>query len=355
MTLWIILTSNQGIRYININVIMIFILLTMIRLFLPFEYGFTNNIPCKMVLPTISKFMYKHFFIGYRKFYVYQVFLLIWITGFLIKLSQVVIQYYKICQNIKNLPTCYHIKSILDELLTDQNRYVNFKVVSITGLTTPVIFGLRHPTIMIPNNEYSDEELTYILHHELEHFYQHDLWIKAILEFLCAIYWWNPFCKFFKKQVSKALELRTDNKVIKSMNEQQRLMYLNCILKVAKNHAKPMNNLGLGFDGKRTSLKQRFYYILDYQVTKRKTLIIVNSILAGLIIFLSTTIILEPYSIKSENATNTFIISADNSYFVKSQDGYDLYVNSTYYATINEPKDSLLALPVYESLEKETK
>ena len=70
---------------------------------------------------------------------------------------------------------------------------------------------------------------------------------------------------------------------------------------------------------------------------------------------MSTTIILEPYSIKSENATNTFIISADNSYFVKSQDGYDLYVNSTYYATINEPKDSLLALPVYESLEKETK
>lgn len=249
MALWLIMSTNQGIRYVNINVIMIFIVLTIIRLFLPFEYGFTNTIPSKVILPTIFKLISNYFSIGYGGLYVYQVLLLIWITGFLVRLYQVVVQYYKICKDIKNLPACYSIKSILDELLMRKKQYVNFRVVKIPGLMTPVILGLRYPTIMIPDNEYTQEEFTYILRHEMEHYYQHDLWIKAILEILCAFYWWNPFCGVFKKQASKALEMRTDSKVIRAMDERERLKYLDCLLKVAKSHTKPMNNLGLAFEG----------------------------------------------------------------------------------------------------------
>lgn len=320
MALWLILSTNQGIRYVNINFIMVFIMLIMIRLFLPFEYGFTNSIACTVVLPSISKLVYHYFAIGSGGFYGYQILLLIWMTGFFVRLYQIAIQYYKVCKDIKCLPDCHGIKPILNEVIIKNKRYVNFKVIKISGLMTPVILGLWHPTIMIPSNDYTQEELIYILHHETEHYYQHDLWIKAILELLCALYWWNPFCSIFKKQVSKALEMRTDSKVIGAMDERQRLKYLDCLLKVAKSHTKPMNNLALGFDGKRTCLKQRFCYILDYQITKRKALIIINSILAGVIIFLSTTIILEPYFIKPENAAGTYTINKNNSFFCKKRD-----------------------------------
>lgn len=352
IALWFILSTNQGIRYVNINFIMVFITLIMIRLFLPFEYGFTNSIACKAVLPSISRLVSHYFAIGSGGFYAYQMLLLIWMTGFFVRLYQIAIQYYKICKDIKCLPDCHSIKSILNEVLIKKKRYMNFKVVKISGLMTPVILGLRHPTIMIPSNDYTKEELIYILSHETEHYYQHDLWIKAILEFLCALYWWNPFCRIFKKQVSKSLEMRTDSKVIGAMDERERLKYLDCLLKVAKSHTKPMNNLGLAFEGKRTNFKQRFCYILDYQVTKKKALIIVNSILAGIIIFLSTTIIFEPYSIKTEDAADTLIINEDNSFFVRNDEGYDWYVDNTYFVTINKINDDYLNLPVYESLEK---
>lgn len=355
MVIWFILSTNQSIRYININVIIIFILLTMIRLFLPFEYGFTHNIPCKMILPSISKFVFNHFSIGYGRLYVYQVLLLIWMMGFLIRLFQTLVQYYKICKSMNCLPNCYTIKSILDEVIKEKKIYVNFKVVKISGLMTPAIVGLRYPTIMIPDNEYTKEELTFILRHETEHFYQCDLWIKALLEIFCALYWWNPFCQIFKGQTAKALEMRVDSKVIKTMNEQQRLKYLECLLKVAKSHTKRTNNLSLCFNGKRTTLKQRFCFILDYQGTKQKKWILANVFCAGIIIFLSAAIILEPYSIKYENTIGTFTISEKNSFFVKNESGYDLYVNATYYATVDKPKDGLSELPVYESLEKEIK
>ena len=355
MALWLILSTNQGVRYVNINFIMVFVILIMIRLFLPFEYGFTNSIASKTVLPPISRLVFHYFAIGSGGFYAYQMLLLIWVTGFFVRLYQVVIQYYKVCKDIKYLPECHGIKSLLNEVLIKKKRYVDFKVVKISGLMTPVILGLWHPTIMIPENDYSQEELIYILRHETEHYYQHDLWIKAILEFLCALYWWNPFCRILKKQTSKALEMRTDSKVIGTMDERQRLRYLDCLLKVAKSHTKPMNNEALGFDGKKSNLKQRFCFILDYQVTKRKTLIIVNSIFAGIIIFLSTTIILEPYSIKPEDAAGTLIINEDNSFFVRNDEGYDWYVDNTYFVTINEINDDFLNLPVYESLENEEK
>ena len=355
MALWLILSTNQGVRYVNINFIMVFVILIMIRLFLPFEYGFTNSIASKTVLPPISRLVFHYFAIGSGGFYAYQMLLLIWVTGFFVRLYQVVIQYYKVCKDIKYLPECHGIKSLLNEVLIKKKRYVDFKVVKISGLMTPVILGLWHPTIMIPENDYSQEELIYILRHETEHYYQHDLWIKAILEFLCALYWWNPFCRIFKKQTSKALEMRTDSKVIGMMDERQRLRYLDCLLKVAKSHTKPMNNMALGFDGKKSNLKQRFCFILDYQVPKRKTLIIVNSIFAGIIIFLSTTIILEPYSIKPEDAAGTFTIDEDNSFFVRNDEGYDWYVDNTYFVTIKKINDDFLNLPVYESLENEEK
>ena len=352
MALWLILSTNPVIRYVNINFIMVFVILIMIRLLLPFEYGFTNSIACKMVLPFISKLIFHYITIGSGGFYAYQMLLLIWMTGFFVRLYQVFIQYYKVCKDIKCLPDCHGIKSILNEVLIKKKRYVNFKVVKISGLTTPIILGLCHPAIMIPSNDYTQEELIYILRHETEHYYQHDLWIKAILEFLCALYWWNPFCGVLKKQASKALEMRTDSKVIEAMDEKQRLKYLDCLLKMAKSHTKPMNNLALGFDGKRSNLKQRFCFILDYQITKRKALIIVNSILAGIIIFLSTTIILEPYSIKPEDAADTYTINKNNSFFVKSETNYDLYVNDTYFVTVDEIEDDFLDLSVYESLEE---
>ena len=48
------------------------------------------------------------------------------------------------------------------------------------GFFRQVILGLWHPTIMMPDNDYTQDELIYILRHETEHYYQHDLWIKTI-------------------------------------------------------------------------------------------------------------------------------------------------------------------------------
>jgi len=291
MVLWLVLNSNQGIKYININFIMIFNILIMIRLFLPFEYSFTKNIAFKVVLPSNPL----------KEYYVDEILLLVWMTGFIFKSYQIVVLYYRLYNNIKRLPYCCSMEPILDKIGIKKKRFVNFKIVKTSELMTPAIFGLFHPTIIIPNNDYTQEELYYIFCHETEHYYQRDLWIKVILEFLCALYWWNPFSKVFRELVSKTIEMRIDSKIIGTMDERQRLEYLSCLLKVAKSHKKSINNLTVAFNGKKANLKQRFYHVLNYQITQKKRLIVVNSILAGIIIFLSLAITLEPYYIKPKD------------------------------------------------------
>lgn len=117
---------------------------------MPFEYNFTTNIACPVVLPFTYKLVYNYLAIGSGGVYIYQILLLIWVTGFFAKLYQLVVHYHKLCLDTKNLPDCDRIKSILIELHPKKKRHTNFKVVIVSGLITPVIFGLRRPTIMIP-------------------------------------------------------------------------------------------------------------------------------------------------------------------------------------------------------------
>ena len=57
-------------------------------------------------------------------------------------------------------------------------------------ITEPFIKGLFKSIIYIPDMEYSDEELTHILSHELEHHKGKDSIKKIFFHFIKIIFWW---------------------------------------------------------------------------------------------------------------------------------------------------------------------
>lgn len=59
-------------------------------------------------------------------------------------------------------------------------------------VSSPMLMGLLHPVILLPDEELTTEELALVLRHELTHLKRGDLLVKAGLVLAYALHWYNP-------------------------------------------------------------------------------------------------------------------------------------------------------------------
>lgn len=149
------------------------------------------------------------------------------------------------------------------------------QMIKTSHVDVPMITGVVKPSIYLPDIELSDTELYHILSHEWTHYLHKDIWIKLFVKLLCVFYWWNPFFLLFKQDVDYALELRCDLSLTMKMKEEERIEYLQAILKVAKhlNEKKQVSSTtaaGVTGTQKNHPLKRRFEYILEYSMPNMK-------------------------------------------------------------------------------------
>lgn len=85
-----------------------------------------------------------------------------------------------------------------------QSSYVN----------TPMIVGLGHPAVVLPDIGWAQEELTLVLRHELTHYRHRDLWMKWVGAVLCALHWFNPCVWLLIRQLERWMELACDAAVV---------------------------------------------------------------------------------------------------------------------------------------------
>lgn len=356
--IWLFLKNNRLIKEIGVGSLFFCIAIIMIRLFIPVEFTFANNLAFKRVLPKIV-FFFEIPIIASSNYNIcfHHVIYVIWLIGAIIQLSRILQSYKHFKRTISKLPVVkdVHVQNTLQKTLQNYNESVNFKIVQTDMISTPMILGVLKPWIVVPQLEFSQNEWHYILSHEIAHYYHGDLWVKIIIEFLCIIYWWNPFIYLLKKQVSKVLEIHTDLTITKSMDELERIEYLECLLKIAKYNAnRQLNKLALTFDSESTSmLSQRFHIVLENSNQKEKfrfkSIFLTIPIL--FLVVLSFFFVFEPYFILPNDAYGTVEITNENSYLIQNQDNtYDLYINDQFFGTVNEIKDSYANLVIYKNI-----
>ena len=72
------------------------------------------------------------------------------------------------------------------------------EVTKYSQATSPLIVGFIHPILVIPDEAYSQEELYFILKHELVHLKRHDTYYKLLLLAVNALHWFNPVVWFMR-------------------------------------------------------------------------------------------------------------------------------------------------------------
>ncbi len=352
--------NSKRILTIGYHTLTIVCVLSIVRLLFPFEFSFTKNIYLNETAARIAGFFRKkHMLSPNIKVSVFDIGTFIWLIGIIIKLYKYVKTYKRDYFLIHSIGTDVSNNDRYSKLLACACQYYhftrNFDVYEIEGLSSPMIFSICKPAILLPTqNQYTDQELIFIFRHEVGHFYYHHLLYHFFVELFSIVYWWNPLNKYIKNQIDALLEMSIDHNFSASTDET--IAYLNCLLKVKKQSAQqqlfPKLNSSLSMNNLQESMLEKRFQLLTHSQKQHHFLsafIIIVSI--GIYLF-SYCFTLKGNGLPDETKTGEmFLLTDENSYGISNGDGtYDLYLYSEYLETV----DSLMGydyVPIYNSLE----
>ncbi len=274
--IYFVLRDNRMIERIGMTALAMCIGATILRLFIPFELTTSRNMPIGKLLPALIRFLEIQVIqSGGITIRLLDVLYIIWVSGIIIQLVKTIYIYTRFTRTITNSHSDIddEVKEAFYQLNSDYSKPSSVQIIQTDLISTPMVFGFFRPRIILPEIKLTTEEWYCILKHELSHYICGDLWVKFLVEFLCTIYWWNPFVYLFSNQISKAQEIHIDLYVTKSMNEEERIKYLECLIKIAKiPHSRKLNKWILSFNGEsRNILSQRFNIILNHPNSSDET------------------------------------------------------------------------------------
>ncbi|WP_018306174.1 M56 family metallopeptidase [Desulfitobacterium hafniense] len=133
-----------------------------------------------------------------------------------------------------------------------------FRCPNISG---PMLTGFFRPAVLLPDLDYTQEELSVILRHELTHYRRGDIWYKLLLLAANSLHWFNPLVYVMRRAACRDLEYACDDLVVKNSSLEVRKHYSFIILKSMQNGQAPA--LTTGFSGSGNDAKKRFANILN--------------------------------------------------------------------------------------------
>ena len=289
--------------------------------------------------------------------YLSLIFLIIWILGVIIFTMILFYTNYKldfIKKFIKPLNN-KKIENLYNDIISEMNIVKKPLLGKSHKVASPITLGLFKPYIILPNDtitEFSNDEIKYILLHELTHYKNKDILINYIVCLFQVLYWFNPIIWFLFKELKTDMEIACDIAVLKVLNESNYIDYGKTIINFASKISElPTLSPSSGISGSKKQIKKRIQKISAFK-TENKTFIL-KSTFIYLIIGLFTLTQIPLISAAAANDKNVYsfndnqVIYEDLSYYFPDLSGsfvlYDL--NSKQYSIYNEKKSVLRVSP----------
>ena len=198
-----------------------------------------------------------------------EIIILIWAAGFLISVSSELCKYYLYQKNIRRWskrPKEAHTLRIAAAVSKEMRIQYTVPILVSEKAESPMLLGFIHPCIYLPHENFEEQDLFFVIRHELAHYERRDVWYKVLLFIARAIHWFNPFVYIMCRYASADIERSCDDFVLMGKPYKYRKAYSETILAVIK-HQK-WNLLSTDFYGGMSVLKERFQNILDMKNKK---------------------------------------------------------------------------------------
>lgn len=262
--------SAKTIRMLNFGYLACLYLFCLGRMFFSLELPFAAVIRAPSLMNPVHDVNEANLPMMEGAFLVSDLLLLVWAVGSILLFAQFLIRYHRGKRDIDRLPKQENqvLQKILDELQRGNKRRIPIQVLCCSGLSTPCGIGLLRRQILLPSQEYTEEELFHILSHELQHFQTHDLLVKWMIRVFQCLFWWNPLVYLLGKDMDQVLEIKCDLSVVKNYSRQETLAYMRTIknqLEQAIHTEKivPVASASLVGNFAMSNVEERFLYLAE--------------------------------------------------------------------------------------------
>lgn len=182
---------------------------------------------------------------------------IVWIIGGAIFVMMAVVIYAMTLRYL-NTAVLMEKNSLIEKCKKKMKVKGHVSILQSSRVNTPIVLGVMNPRIIIPEG-ISDDDLEYVLLHELSHIKRKDNLWKLISVFAVCIHWFNPFAWLFLYISSRDLEIACDERVLKNIKNENRKNYANTIIALAEKQRITINALGS------TAVKKRIITISNYK------------------------------------------------------------------------------------------
>lgn len=172
---------------------------------------------------------------------------------------------------LKRLLRCCHEltdRDVLFRAMTATKTDTDVRVLSCSGLSTALTFGIFHPVILLPNPILEKDRLYMSLVHELTHIKQHDLLLKLLALVVQGLNWFNPLTYLMTSDLDESCELLCDRRVIDVLGDDNIKAYCSLLIDTAANP--PIINVtpSAGLVRPKKSIKRRIYSIMNKRLSR---------------------------------------------------------------------------------------
>lgn len=241
-----------------------------------------------------------------------------------------------------------------------------FNVKFCKAVTTPMVFGIVKPVLLLPCIDLTDAELTIVLRHELVHMKRRDIWYKLLVMTARAVHWFNPMVHIMASAADRDMEFACDAEVVRSQNADYRRGYCETIMRLVHNGRGRGTALSTCFFFSKKTVMDRFKGILDEKIKRNGIVmfcvIAVSVAVSGGVITFATDSVAEvieddlgiverptpppaPTPEPTAEPQPVYEDDTDDTYYEPESDGTDDYVYEDY--TVPEYEDYVPEEPEY--------
>jgi beta-lactamase regulating signal transducer with metallopeptidase domain len=237
---------------------------------------------------------------------------LFWILGAILLLVVKGIQYGKYLKRLKRFMRPINqeelkedYKRCIQEIYFNdrkrQSQYSKIIINKCSVITSPMTIGIFKPTILFPEESYSNKDFYFILKHELIHIQRRDSLMKLVRLIVLVLNWYNPFCYVLSRHLDHWCETSCDELVIYNSTRAECMDYSKLLLKYAA--VKKVTTATINLIGGKDNMKDRLHSIMDHRKKHSSKVLVVLLLCIVFTTVIVSTITHTDVSASSDNTT----------------------------------------------------
>ena len=208
--------------------------------------------------------------------------LLIWAIGALAVMIWNIAGYTRFKRTVQRTMvrvTDAHFLVILEDCRQEVHVRATPRLYTSASVASPILLGILHPAIVLPDRQLTDNDLRYALLHELTHARRQDGLLKWVAAIAVSIHWFNPLAYVMQRELNRSCELSCDETVTRQFSTDDRRGYGSMLLAVASTTGAPSPAMFSAMVEDKRNLKERLGVIMSSKKqTKRTTVVSAMSI-----------------------------------------------------------------------------